>query len=145
MRGVRPMSPIQTTSVSSSKPRLARSSSSVATPWSVGGSRVLRSREKLFPCVSQSRLPAEWTVTRGTPASDERGGQQAARAEGGWAIGVAEPLRLVGEVERVAAGRRREQFQGPPRETVQVAHAGRDFERGGSAGQSLLQPATTAQ
>ena len=59
MRGVRPISLIQTTSVSSNMPRLLRSSSRADSPWSVGGNSVFFSALKLSLWVSQSRLPNE--------------------------------------------------------------------------------------
>ena len=57
-------------------PRASRSSSSAATPWSVGGSRRSLSDLKFAECVSQvwTRPMLTWTI--GTPASTSRRGQQ---------------------------------------------------------------------
>src|SRR5207244_4889379 len=74
--GVRPNSPIQTTSVLSSSPRTRNSSSSVAQAGSSTPQRAFTPL-KLFWCVSQPKAtppctPLSETSTNGTPCSTSR-------------------------------------------------------------------------
>ncbi len=98
--GVRPMSPVTTTSVLSSRPRSVRSSMSADSARSRNGSNSFFSMLKLLSCVSQwpFGFASVWIVTNVTPASTSRR-EQYTLAEDVAAVAVTEFFWFTRKVE----------------------------------------------
>ena len=113
MRGVRPNSPVTTTSVSSSRPRTSRSSSKADTPRSIGGSSRPLSDLKLAECVSQVLHPAHVDLDDRHARLDQPPGQQERLAVHVPAVAVAQPGVFAVQVEGAGDLAREQERVGP--------------------------------
>src|SRR5262249_6603952 len=128
--GVRPNSPMATTSVSCNSPRCSRSSTRAVKPTSKVGASTSSMRSAFWAWVSHRGLSTalspgsrgHCTWTSRTPRLDEPPCQQGTLAEPGPAVALPDFRRLLLDGKGLAGLARQEQLEGPLLEGVELAN-----------------------